>query len=178
MFKVTIKQYVKPLCALILIAAVLNSGCISTSSSNTAEDVPVVKAEPEKVIKTTPDGMSYFVKPHQHDGYWAEYDTDGDGDIDACDGAVGPHEVSFYHDDNIKQTIRGIMGIPIDSKLYQDYPDIEELRIRQWDLDGDGKFKEKIDLLINGEIVYTTTTNTNHDGGVGPTDAFLDLGWL
>ena len=111
MSKVTIKQYVIPLYALLLIAAVLNSGCISISNSDdTAQDVPVVKAEPEKVIKTTPDGMSYFVKPHQHDGYWAAYDTDGDGDIDARDGALGPREVSLYHNDNIKQTIRGVMA--------------------------------------------------------------------
>ncbi len=176
MFKVTIKQYVKPLCALILIAAVLNSGCISTSSSNTAEDVPVVKAEPEKVIKTTPDGMSYFVKPHQHDGYWAAYDTDGDGDIDATDSAVGPGEAS-RDGGNIAISIRGIIGIPTTSKLHQDYPNIEEFRIRKWDLDGDGHFLDKIEILINGEIVHTTTTDVDGKSGVNMLDAFLELGW-
>ena len=177
MFKVTIKQYVKPLCALILIAAVLNSGCISTSSSNTAEDVPVVKAEPEKVIKTTPDGMSYFVKPHQHDGYWAAYDTDGDGDIDVRDSVVNQPMADQYDNSDIKKTIRGFFGIPTTSKLHQDYPNIEEFRIRKWDLDGDGHFLDKIEILINGEIVHTTTTDVDGKSGVNMLDAFLELGW-
>ena len=178
MFKVTIKQYVKPLCALILIAAVLNSGCISTSSSNTAEDVPVEKAEPETQIYTTPDGLQ-FVGPYGHDEcdgmYLPSYDTDGDGDIDATDSAVGPSDAS-RHNNNIAIAIRANFGIQTTSKLYQDYPDIEEIRVRQWDSDNDGNH-DKIEILINYEVVHSTTTDTDQDGGVSFKDALIELGW-
>ena len=176
MFKVTIKQYVKPLCALILIAAVLNSGCISTSSSNTAEDVPVVKAEPEKVIKTTPDGMTFYGSPKSNDNkYLPSYDTDGDGDIDARDSAVGPSDASRWNN-NMAKAIDSNFGIPTTSKLHQDYPNIEEFRVRQWDSDNDGNH-DKIEILINGEVVYITTTDTNQDGSINLNDIMTQLDW-
>ncbi|MCJ7615221.1 MAG: hypothetical protein MUO43_01645 [Desulfobacterales bacterium] len=178
MFKVTIKQYVKPLCALILIAAVLNSGCISTSSSNTAEDVPVVKAEPETQIYTTPDGLQ-FVGPYGHDDedgmYLPSYDTDGDGDIDARDSAVGPSDASRWNN-NMAKAIDANFGIPTTSKLHQDYPNIEEFRVRQWDSDNDGNH-DKIEILINGEVVYITTTDTNQDGSINLNDIMTQLDW-
>ncbi|MDO9516461.1 MAG: hypothetical protein Q7J10_00260, partial [Methanosarcinaceae archaeon] len=165
--------YVKPLCALILIAAVLNSGCISTSSSNTAEDVPVVKAEPEtpKILGTTVDGI-----PHYAFSGNGAFDIDGDGIYDFTDSAVGPGEAS-RDGGNIAITIRGYFGIPTTSKLHQDYLDIEEFRIRKWDLDGDGHFLDKIEILINGEIVYSSTTDIDGKNGVNMLDAFLELGW-
>ena len=179
MFKVTIKQYVKPLCALILIAAVLNSGCISTSSSNTAEDVPVERPIPagsEIVQKITPDGLIFYEKAKLgDDGFRSSYDTDGD--IDVRDSVVNQPMADQYDNSDIKKTIRGFFGIPTTSKLHQDYPNIEEFRIRKWDLDGDGHFLDKIEILINGEIVHTTTTDVDGKSGVNMLDAFLELGW-
>ena len=180
MFKVTIKQYVKPLCALILIAAVLNSGCISTSSSNTAEDVPVERPIPagsEIVQKITPDGLIFYEKAKLEGvtEYRGAYDTDGD--IDARDGAVGPNDAS-RDGGNIAISIRGIIGIPTTSKLHQDYPDIEELRIRQWDFDeNDDDYYDKIEVIINNKVIHNTTTDVNGDGYIGFDDTLIELGW-
>ena len=130
MFKVTIKQYVILLYALILIAAVLNSGCISISNSDdTAQDVPVVKAEPEtpKVIGTTVDGIDYYRASGLGD-----VDINGDMIFDFCDSAVDQNDAA-RHNDNIAIAIRANFGTQTDSKLHQDYPDIEEFRIRNWD---------------------------------------------
>ncbi len=178
MFKVTIKQYVKPLCALILIAAVLNSGCISISNSNTAEDVPVVKAEPETQIYTTPDGLKFF-GPYGHDEadgqYVPVYDTDGDGKIDAEDSAVGPNDAARWNN-NIAKAIDANFGIPTTSKLHQDYPDIEEFRIRGWNSDNDDVC-EKIEIIINDEIVDSTTTDVDGNGRININDVLTKLDW-
>ncbi len=87
--------------------------------------------------------------------------------------AVGPSDAAI--DGNIANAIRYNFGIPTTSKLHQDYPDIEEFRTRRWDLDGDGKFKEKIEILINGEVVHTTITDTNQDGSADLGDAGLNF---
>ncbi|MBW6471478.1 MAG: hypothetical protein K0A90_09735 [Methanosarcinaceae archaeon] len=184
MFKVTIKQYVKPLCALILIAAVLNSGCLESTSSNTATtngvpDVPIKAPADEKVLKTTPDGMTFYGSPKGNDNiYLSSYDTDGDGDLDARDRAVNQAMAYEYHNGNMNLIIFSFFGIPKDSKLHQDYPNIEEFRVRQWDLDGDDKFKEKVEIIINDKVIYSTTTDIDGKNGVNMGDAFLDLGWV
>jgi len=180
MFKVTIKQYVKPLCALILIAAVLNSGCLESTSSNTATtngvpDVPIKAPADEKVLKTTPDGMTFYGSPKGNDNiYLSSYDTDGDGDIDARDSAVGPSDAARWNN-NIAKAINANFGIPTNSKLHQDYPNIEEFRTRSWLNENDERIK--IEILINHAVVYSTTTDTNQDGSINLNDILTDLNW-
>ena len=170
----------KVLATAILGIAVLGAGCISqpsNSSSNDA-DLPIKTPTPETQIYTTPDGLT-FVGPYGHDEcdgmYLPSYDTDGDGDIDAKDSAVGPNDAA-RHNNNIAIAIRATFGIPTTSKLHQDYPDIEEFRIRHWDLNNDGNH-DKIDILINHKVIYTTTTDTNQDGSINLNDVLTELGW-
>ena len=184
MFKVTIKQYVIPLCALVLIAAVLNSGCLESSTGNTAvvngvPDLPIQPAADEKVLKTTPDGLNFFEKEsdvYVTNTYRGAYDIDNDGDIDIKESVIDQDDAA--RDGNIANSIRAIYGIPIDSKMYDEFPEgIQELRERKHDLDGDGKFKEQVDLLINGKIVCSTTTDTDQDGGISLNDILIERGW-
>ena len=170
----------KVLATTILGIAVLGAGCISQpsdSSSNDA-DLPIPTPTNEKVMKTTPDGMTFYGSPNSNDNkYLPAYDTDGDGDIDAKDSAVNQPMADQYNNGDIKKTIKGFFGIPIDSKLHQNYPDIKEFRIRKWDLDGDKIFKEKVEILINGKIIYSTTTDTNNNSGIDILDVMTDLDW-
>ena len=132
-----------------------------------------MKAEPEtpKILGTTVDGIPHY----KFDSGLGAFDIDGDGKYDFTDSAVGPNDAAI--DGNIANAIRYNFGIPTTSKLHQDYPNIEEFRTRRWDLDGDGKFKEKIEILINGEVVHTTITDTNQDGSADLGDAVTELGW-
>ena len=105
--------------------------------------------------------------------YLPSYDTDGD--IDARDSAVGPSDASRWNN-NMAKAIDANFGIPTTSKLHQDYPNIEEFRVRQWDSDNDGNH-DKIEILINGEVVYITTTDTNQDGSINLNDIMTQLDW-
>ncbi|TFH42778.1 MAG: hypothetical protein E4G94_05745 [ANME-2 cluster archaeon] len=166
---------VKILTVFLLILALTLSGC--TTEDEPAADQPVKEVEPETQIYTTPDGLKFF-GPYGHDEadgqYVPVYDTDGD--IDARDSAVGPNDAAI--DGNIANAIRYNFGIPQNSKLHQDYPNIEEFRIRKWDFDGDRKFLDKVEILINDKIVHSSTTDIDGKNGVNIVDTFSELGWI
>ena len=139
----------KALTICLLGIAIGGSGClISTDNTATTNDIPDVHIKApadEKVVKTTPDGLNFYEKEsdlYVTNTYRGAYDTDGDGKINVKDSAIDQPMADQYDNGNIKKTIKGIYGIPIDSKMYQDHPEvIKEIRVRQTDLDGDGKFK-------------------------------------
>jgi len=133
-----------------------------------------VKAEPEtpKILGTTVDGI-----PHYAFSGNGAFDIDSDWKSDFTDSAVGPSDASRWNN-NMAKAIDSNFGIPTTSKLHQDYPNIEEFRIRKWDLDDDKIFKEKVEIIINGKIIYSTTTDTNNNGGIDILDVMTDLGWI
>lgn len=133
----------KALTICLLDIAIGSSGCListdNTAMTNGVPDVPTTTPTDTgpKVLGTTVDGI-----PHYAFSGNGKFDLDGDGIYDITDSAINQPMADQYDNGNIKKTIKGIYGIPIDSKMYQDHPEvIKEIRVRQTDLDGDGKFK-------------------------------------
>lgn len=120
---------------------------------------------------TTPDGLVYYEYPRWDGGYCGAYDTNGD--IDVRDAAVDESDAARNY--GMKNAIRANFGIPTNSRLYDQHPDIQEFRVRKWDLDNNNDY-EKIEIIINDQFVFSTTSDPDGDG-VDLVDAFDAAGW-
>ena len=169
----------KALGVIVLGLALAGSGCTSSGSDDAPTQEPTPKPIQEKVVKTTPDGLNFYEKKSDMyitGTYRGAYDTNNDGVIDVRDSAVDQAKADQLHKGSMPLTIKSFFGIPTDSKMYDQHPNIEEFRIRAHYLDDDKK-ADKIEIIINDKIVHTTTTDTDNDGGIDIGDAVKELGW-
>lgn len=108
------------------------------------------------------------------------YDTDADGKMDLRDDTANIKSMRFHGYSNMADELQSVFGISPESKLYEEYPDIEEFRVRAWDLnkDGDaGDAGDKLEIFVNGKVVVSVSGDIDGDGGLGLGDVLKVKGW-
>ncbi|NOR48846.1 MAG: hypothetical protein GQ533_12525, partial [Methanosarcinaceae archaeon] len=103
-----------------------------------AKDVVSGSLDSKSVVRVqhkTPDRMIFYTiegKVIPEDGYLRNYDTDGDGSVDAREVMVSIESLA-ERGTTLNVFLFGF-GVPWDSDIYKAYSDLNELRFRYFDL--------------------------------------------
>lgn len=145
-----------------------------------------VEETPSTTPMTTKDGLKYYMllSGNIYRGGIKTptklYDTDGKlnsaghyGDV--TDISANEETMSLSKKLTIKEEIQRMFDISPDSNLYKDYPNITEFTVRLFI--NNMEAKDKAQVLVNGEIVFTTTEDTDGKYGVDMYDVIKQKGW-